>query len=118
MDFPKDFYGIRLHFRYCRVVDKWTYKMWLDRTLKCHLSKHRAMILHEARQMNGFMQLLMKQRNTGTAWTKADKTELKSYLRRMVLYVPVLLIFLLPFGMFFLPILAEIMDRRKVQRSR
>jgi hypothetical protein len=62
--------------------------------------------------MNDFMMLLMKQRNTGNKWTNEDIKKIKSHLIRFVLYVPVLIIFLLPFGSLLLPVLAEIMDRR------
>lgn len=78
--------------------------------------KNRALILRETKHINGFMQLLMKQRNTGNRWTKAEKGQLKGYLKRVSLYIPILFIFLLPLGMLFVPILAEILERRQSDR--
>jgi hypothetical protein len=71
------------------------------------------LIMNEARHIEGFMRLLMKQRNTGQKWTLRERMKLKEYIRRLVGYIPVLCIFLLPGGFFLIPILAEIMDRRK-----
>ena len=84
--------------------------------IKSHLMKNRRLILKEIQHINGFMQLLMKQRNTGTKWTKTEKGQLRGYLKRASLYVPVLFVFLLPFGMLLLPILAEIIERRRADR--
>lgn len=67
--------------------------------------------------MNGFIQLLMKQRNTGIKWTPSEKMRLKQYLRRLAGYAPVLCIFLLPAGLLLIPLLAEVMDRRKRSRK-
>jgi len=64
------------------------------------------------------MELLMKQRNTGNNWTTEDIGLLKSHLIHLSLYVPVLIIFLLPFGSFLLPVLAEIVDRREETRKK
>ncbi|MCX5827573.1 MAG: hypothetical protein NTV58_06180 [Deltaproteobacteria bacterium] len=64
------------------------------------------------------MMLLMKQRNTGNNWTAEDIAMIKSHLMRLALYVPVLIIFLLPFGSFLLPVLAEIIDRREGMRNK
>ena len=60
----------------------------------------------------------MKKRNTGQDWAPEDIKEIKSHLRHLAFYVPVLVIFLLPFGLFFLPVLAEIMDRREGIREK
>ena len=84
--------------------------------IKSHLIKNRELILRETNHLNGFMDLLMKQRNTGLRWTKAEKGRLKVYLKRIALYIPVLFVFLLPFGMLFIPVLAEILDRRRLDR--
>ena len=40
----------------------------IGRYLKSHLVKNRDLILEEARRMDGFIRLLMKQRNTGIKW--------------------------------------------------
>jgi|WetSurMetagenome_2_1015567.scaffolds.fasta_scaffold875621_2 hypothetical protein len=84
--------------------------------IKSHLLKNRELILNETRHVNGFMNLLMKQRNTGAKWTKAEKSQLRLYLKRIWLYIPVLFVFLLPFGMLFIPVLAEILERRRSDR--
>jgi hypothetical protein len=59
----------------------------------------------------------MKQRNTGMRWTPSEKVRLKQYLRRLVSYAPVLCIFLLPGGFLLVPLLAEVIDRRKRSRN-
>ena len=59
----------------------------------------------------------MKQRNTGVKWTGAEISRLKADLKHLSLYVPALIIFVLPFGLFLLPVLAEILDRRKESRT-
>ena len=75
------------------------------------------MILQESQHIAEFTQLLMKRRNTGVKWTGEEITRLKSHLRHLSLYVPALIIFVLPFGLFLLPILAEILDRREKSRT-
>ena len=82
------------------------------------LAKNRDMILEEGEHIRGFMRLLMKHRNTGIVWTKEETRDLKSYVKRLFLRVPVLIIIVLPFGLVLLPILAEILDRRKRSRNR
>jgi len=85
--------------------------------LKRHILKNRALILQESRHMAEFIQLLMKWRNTGVKWTGEEITRLKSHLKHLSLYVPALIIFVLPFGLLLLPILAEILDRREKSRT-
>jgi len=84
--------------------------------LKKFIQKNRALILKEAVYIDGFMRLLMKRRNTGKKWTKDEMTQLKMHIKHLSLYVPALFIFLLPGGSLLLPVLAEILDRRKMQR--
>ena len=81
------------------------------------LAKNRDMILEESQYIRGFMRLLMKYRNTGIEWTREETHDLKSYVKRLSLHVPVLIIIVLPFGLVLLPILAEILDRRKKSRN-
>ncbi len=88
-------------------------KLALSDLIRSQIRKNKHLILSEARHAEGFMRLLMKQRNSGEKWTKEEKSQLKGYIRHMVGYVPVLCIFLLPGGFFLIPILAEVMDRRK-----
>jgi len=81
------------------------------------LAKNRDMILAESLHIRGFMRLLMKHRNTGIEWTQEETYDLKSYVKRLSIHVPVLIIIVLPFGLVLLPILAEILDRRKKSRN-
>lgn len=85
--------------------------------LKRHLLKNKALILQESQCITEFFSLLMKRRNTGAKWTKEEITRLKSHLKHLSLYAPALIVFILPFGSFFLPVLAEILDRREQSRK-
>ena len=85
--------------------------------LKRHILKNRALIHQESKYMHDFMHLLMKRRNARTQWTREEITQLKAYIKHLSLYVPALIIFVFPFGLFFLPILAEILDRREKNRT-
>ena len=84
--------------------------------LKNQLVKHKALFFQEAQRISGFLYLLMKQRNTGEKWTAEERKEIKKQLKILAMYIPILLIFLLPGGSLLLPFLAEVMDRRKVSR--
>jgi len=90
----------------------------LKTLLKRTISKNKTLILRESRSMQNFMRLLMKQRNTGNNWTAEDISMIKSHLVHLTLYVPVLIVFLLPFGSLLLPVLAEIIDRREENRKK
>jgi hypothetical protein len=80
--------------------------------------KNREFILNEVLAVKGLMSLLMKNRNTGEKWTGEEKREIKMHLRNISKVIPVLVIFLLPGGTLLLPILAEVLDRRKSRRVR
>jgi hypothetical protein len=80
------------------------------------LASNKNFILSQAVALNGFLQLLMKQRNTGEKWTRREKRRLKQQLKILSLSIPALIIFLLPGGGILLPILAEALDRRKEKR--
>ena len=84
---------------------------------KSHVGKYRTILLEEARRIDGFMRLLMKQRNTGTRWTKDEKAELRRYIWGLAFYAPILFIFFLPGGFFLIPLLAEAVDRRRRSRK-
>ncbi|HUH67354.1 MAG TPA: hypothetical protein VLZ07_13060 [Syntrophales bacterium] len=79
-------------------------------------AKNRDLIVEEGEEIRGFMHLLMKRRNTGQEWTKEEAEDLKSHVKRLSLHVPVLIMIALPFGLALLPVLAEILDRRKRSR--
>lgn len=84
--------------------------------LKKLLEKNRTFLLKEADFVSGFMHLLMQPRNTGMQWSREEKKKLKNDLRHLSVYVPAIIIFLLPGGSLLLPFLAEILDRRKIKR--
>lgn len=90
----------------------------IRRLLKPHILKNRALILRESQYFSDFFQLLMKRRNAEGEWTKGEVTRLKSHLKHLSLYVPALIIFILPFGLLLLPILAELLDRRAKGRAK
>ena len=77
---------------------------------------NKGFILQEVLAVKGLMQLLMKIRNTDQPWTREEKKEIKKHLRNISKMVPVIIIFILPGGTILLPILAEILDRRKKRR--
>ncbi|OPY07560.1 MAG: hypothetical protein A4E67_01204 [Syntrophaceae bacterium PtaB.Bin038] len=88
----------------------------LKRILRPMLERYRDLFYEEADTMRGFMALLMKPRNTGIPWTQEETRRLKLHIRRLARYVPVLMIFLLPFGSLLLPAMAEVLDRRRNRR--
>jgi hypothetical protein len=90
----------------------------LTTLLKSTIAKNKSLILRESQGLHNFMERLMKKSNTGKDWTAEDIKEIKSHLRHLAFYVPVLVIFLLPFGLFLLRVLAEIMDRREEIRGK
>jgi len=73
-------------------------------------------ILMEVLSISGLMQLLMKTRNTDEKWTKEEKKEIKMHLKNIAKIIPAVVLFSLPGGSFLLPILAEVLDRRKTRR--
>jgi hypothetical protein len=73
-------------------------------------------ILMEILAVKGLMQLLMKIRNTDEKWTTVEKKEIKRHLRNIAKIIPAVAIFSLPGGSFLLPVLAEVLDRRKTRR--
>ncbi|MBI5056090.1 MAG: hypothetical protein HZB61_05700 [Nitrospirae bacterium] len=88
----------------------------LLRLLNKFISAHKEIIYREAALVKGFMQLLMKPVNTGIKWSKEERKLLISHIKHLSLYVPKLIIFLLPGGAL-IPFLAEILDRRKEKRN-
>ena len=88
----------------------------LTKILKRHIANNKAFILNQVLAVKGLMQLLMKIRNTDEKWTKEEKKEIKTHLKSISKIVPVIIIFLLPGGSILLPILAEVLDRRKTRR--
>lgn len=81
--------------------------------LKGLIQKNRGFILARVLEVKGLMQLLMKNRNTGEKWTPEELTQIRGHLKGIARLVPVILVFLLPGGALLLPLLAEVLDRRK-----
>jgi len=88
----------------------------ISKLVKRLIRNNKAFILQEVLAVKGLMQLLMKYRNTGEMWTKEEKKEIKKHLRDISKMVPVIVIFLLPGGTLLLPLLSEVLDRRKTKR--
>ena len=75
-------------------------------------------LLMEVLAIRGLMQLLMKTRNTDEKWTREEKIEIKRHLKNIAKIIPAIALFSLPGGSFLLPILAEVLDRRRTRRLR
>lgn len=91
--------------------------MMIRQFLKRMLFNSKEIFFYESRNMNGFMGLLMKPRNTGDKWTPEEKTRLKYYLRDFSFYIPVVIVFVMPGGFLLLPLLATLLDRRRTRRE-
>ena len=89
----------------------------LKEFLKRRLASHRNLILSHVLAIQGLMRLLMKVRNTGEPWTPEEWREIRSHLWSIARLVPILVVFLLPGTVFLLPILTEVLDRRRVSRK-
>jgi len=85
----------------------------IKRFLKGLIAKNKEFILSQVLAVKGLMQLLMKNRNTGEKWTRDEIREIRAHLKHIAMLVPALIIFLLPGGSVLLPLLAEVLDRRK-----
>ena len=85
----------------------------IKRFLKGLIAKNKEFILSQVLAVKGLMQLLMKNRNTGEKWTREEIREIRAHLKHIAMLVPALIIFLLPGGSVLLPLLAEVLDRRK-----
>ena len=77
------------------------------------IARNKEFILSQVLAVKGLMQLLMKNRNTGEKWTRDEIREIRAHLKHIAMLVPALIIFLLPGGSVLLPLLAEVLDRRK-----
>jgi len=76
----------------------------------------RAALLGEILEVRGLMRLLMKRRNGRSPWTPEEKAQLTGHLKQISKTVPVVVLFCLPGGSLFLPLLAFLADRRKTRR--
>jgi len=89
----------------------------LTAPLRRNLHKQRGMILEQVVAIQGFMHILMKPTNTGHTWTREELRELRTHLRTLVGLVPILVVFILPGSFLLMPLLAEVLDRRKTPRE-
>ncbi len=86
------------------------------RYIKKLIADNREFILREVLEVKDLMHILMKNRNTDQKWTNEEVKKIKSHLKNISRIVPAIIIFLLPGGAFLLPFLAEVLDRRKIER--
>jgi hypothetical protein len=79
--------------------------------LKKQLLKYRGMILEKVQSVNNLMALLMK--GSPRKWTRKEKEEIKAHFLQLSKSIPLLMVFLLPGGFILMPLLLEMIDRRK-----
>ncbi|MDQ7839041.1 MAG: hypothetical protein RDU59_11200 [Thermodesulfobacteriota bacterium] len=82
---------------------------------KATFLRYRDEILNEVLQAQNLMGILMK--GTHARWTEEDLAAMKKHFARLAKRIPALSILLLPGGLLLLPILAEVLDRRKRKRT-
>ncbi|MDD5451247.1 MAG: hypothetical protein PHT49_05075 [Desulfovibrionales bacterium] len=82
---------------------------------KATFLRYRNEILNEVLQAQDLMGILMK--GTHAKWTGEDLAAMKKHFTRLAKRIPALSILLLPGGLVLLPILAEVLDRRKSRKS-
>jgi hypothetical protein len=81
------------------------------KTLKNILLHYREILLREIQAVKDLMALLMK--GTQEKWSKDDLQHIKIHFAHLSKRVPVLMVFLLPGGLVLLPVLVEVLERRK-----
>lgn len=79
-------------------------------------AREKARIREEIAQIPGLMTLLMKPRN-GLKWTKAERAELRTQLRRLSRLSLYLAMAALPFTSLTLPLVAWWLDQRQQKRA-
>ena len=78
--------------------------------------RERTRIIAEVMQVRGLMPLLMKPRN-GQRWTRDDRVQIRSHVRRLAAVSPYLVALILPAAPVTLPFLAWWLDRRRLGRE-
>ncbi len=81
------------------------------------LANYRELIYSQRTDRTNFMSLLMKQRNQKGKWTKEERNEMLMQIKLLSSSVPYLIILNSPFGFLLLPLLANVLDRRKAIRT-
>ncbi len=82
---------------------------------KATFLRYRDEILDEVLRVQDLMRILMK--GTHARCTEEELAAMKKHLTRLAKRIPALSILLLPGGLVLLPILVEVLDRRKRKRS-
>lgn len=78
--------------------------------------RERTRIVAEVMQVRGLMPLLMKPRN-GQKWTREDRVQVRSHVRRLAAVSPYLVALILPAAPVTLPFLAWWLDQRRTRRT-
>jgi hypothetical protein len=95
-------------------------KLFNREALEEILVQYREKILKEIDSAKDLMALLMK--GTRGKWTKGELFKIKAHFVTLGKKVPILMVFMLPGGIILLPLLIEVLDRRKkkvpVQKDR
>lgn len=78
---------------------------------------NKQMILDEILKIKGFMQLLMKKRNTGIEWTRYELAKIKFHFKKLSKAIPFFILFLLPGGLLLIGLLVVYIDRRRRRRN-
>lgn len=81
------------------------------------MMRERRRVLEEVTQIHGFMETLMKQRNRLGHWTPDEKRILRKHIRSLWHLSPYLFLLALPGSVFFIPLLAWWLDRRRIKRA-
>ncbi|MDZ4202987.1 MAG: hypothetical protein U1C96_12670 [Gallionella sp.] len=79
-------------------------------------NRERLRIRDEMSATQRLVPLVMKQRN-GEHWTVEDRREIREHLHRMAALSPYMVLFVMPGGLFMLPVLAWWLDRRRLSRQ-
>jgi len=88
------------------------YSKLFDREVfKRILAKYRKRILKEIDSAKDLSSLLMK--GTQGGWTNSELLKIKTHFVILGKKVPIFMVFLLPGGLILLPLLIEVLDRRK-----
>lgn len=86
------------------------------RRLLAFAERERRMVLEELVKIRGLMPLLMKRRNRG-GWSREDRAELQTQLKRLRTLSPYVAALVLPGGFALLPLMAWWLDRRRSRRA-
>lgn len=85
---------------------------WYDQdALKAILVRYRKKILKEMDSVKDLTSLIL--RGSRRRWTRDELRQIKEHLLILGKKIPILLVFMLPGGTVLLPLLVEILDRRK-----